>query len=153
MDTSTSERCPGTDRWGSWPSPFGLSLGILAALAAQVGLVCYHYARLRWGATKRVQLQPRPYEFWEGVTSHLGNPGGIVMMVMYLCASWMFDVMPCSYYHFEGGVRWWMVFAQVAPHQRGSGVKGWVGAFSGGERDATHACLTGALPPAIVADN
>ena len=110
----TTERCTGTDRWGSWPSPIGLSLGILAALTAQIGLVCYHYARLRWSSTKRVQLQPRPYEFWEGVTSHLGNPGGIVMMVVYLCASWMFDVMPCSYYHFEGGVRWWMVFAQVA---------------------------------------
>jgi sterol desaturase/sphingolipid hydroxylase (fatty acid hydroxylase superfamily) len=26
----------------------------------------------------------------------------------------MFDIMPCSYYHFDGGVRWWMVFAQVA---------------------------------------
>merc|ERR1712127_241260 len=112
MDMS-SERCPGTVRWGSWPSPFGLSLGIGAALVAQISLVCYHYARLRWSATKRVQLQPRPYEFWEGVTSHLGNPGGIVMMVVYLCASWMFDVMPCSYYHFEGGMRWWMVFAQI----------------------------------------
>ena len=109
----SSERCPGTVRWGSWPSPFGLSLGIGAALVAQISLVCYHYARLRWSATKRVQLQPRPYEFWEGVTSHLGNPGGIVMMVVYLCASWMFDVMPCSYYHFEGGMRWWMVFAQI----------------------------------------
>ena len=111
--TTSYERCPGTERWGGWPSPVGLSLGILAALAAQVALVCYHYARLRWGATSRVQLQPRPYDFWEGVTSHLGNPGGIVMMVVYLCASWMFDIMPCSYYSFEGGVRWWMVFAQI----------------------------------------
>ena len=108
-----AERCPGTVRWGKWPSPFGLSLGILAALVAQVLVVCYHYARLRWSATRRVQLQPRPYDFWEGVTSHLGNPGGIVMMVVYLCASWMFDVMPCSYYHFEGDVRLWMVFAQI----------------------------------------
>jgi len=108
-----AERCPGTVRWGKWPSPFGLSLGVLAALVAQVLVVCYHYARLRWSATRRVQLQPRPYEFWEGVTSHLGTPGGIVLMVVYLCASWMFDVMPCSYYHFGGGVRWWMVLAQI----------------------------------------
>ena len=71
-------------------------------------------ARLRWCRTRRVQVEPRPYEFWEGIKSHLANPGGIVMMVAYLCASWMFDVMPCSYYSFEGGVRWWMVFAQVA---------------------------------------
>ena len=108
-----AERCPGAVRWGRWPSPVGLSLGILAALAAQILVICYHYVRLRWCATRRVQPQPRPYEFWEGIKSHLANPGGIVMMVAYLCASWMFDVMPCSYYSFEGGVRWWMVFAQT----------------------------------------
>ena len=97
-------RCPGTDRWGRWPSPVGLTLGILAALCAQILVIAYHYARLRWCATRRVQ-GARPYEFWEGIKSHLANPGGIVMMVAYLCASWMFDVMPCSYYHFDGGVR------------------------------------------------
>ena len=53
------------------------------------------------------------YEFWEGIQSHLSNPGGIVLMVVYLCVTWMFDIMPCSYYHFDGGVRWWMVFAQI----------------------------------------
>jgi len=106
-------RCPGTDRWGGWPSPVGLTLGILAALAGQVMLICYHYVRLRWCHTRRVQNDARPYQFWEGIGSHLGNPGGIVMMVVYLCASWMFDVMPCSYYHFDGGVRWSMVFAQI----------------------------------------
>merc|ERR1719387_938994 len=26
----------------------------------------------------------------------------------------MFEIMPCSYYRFDGGVRWWMVGAQVA---------------------------------------
>ena len=102
---SSSERCPGTERWGAWPSPVGLTLGILAAVAAQVVLISYHYVRLRWCATRRVQTPPRPYEFSEGIVSHLGNPGGIIMMVVYLCASWMFDIMPCSYYHFDGGVR------------------------------------------------
>ena len=107
------DRCPGTTRWGRWPSPVGLTLGILAALAAQIAVIGYHYARLNWCQTRRVQVQPRPYEFFEGIQSHLANPGGIVMMVVYLCASWMFDVMPCSYYSFEGGVRWWMVGAQI----------------------------------------
>ena len=37
-------------RWGRWPSPVGLTLGILAVLVAQVVLVLYHYARLRWCA-------------------------------------------------------------------------------------------------------
>lgn len=111
--TAPVERCPGTERWGRWPSPVGLTLGILAVFAFQVVVVGYHYARLRWCATRRVQLQPRPYDFMQGVISHLLNLGGIVMMVVYLIASWMFDVMPCSYYSFEGGVRWWMVGAQI----------------------------------------
>lgn len=106
-------RCPGTERWGGWPSPVGLTLGILAAFAAQVLVIVYHYARLRWTSTRRVQLQFRPYDFLEGAKSHLSNPGGILMMVGYLCVSWMLDIMPCSYYSFQDGVRWWMVFAQI----------------------------------------
>ena len=58
--TGPVERCPGTERWGRWPSPVGLTLGILAVFAFQVVVVGYHYARLRWCATRRVQLQPRP---------------------------------------------------------------------------------------------
>jgi len=106
-------RCPDTERWGAWPSPVGLSLGLLAVLVAQIAVIAFHYARLAHFATRRVQSDPRPYRFLEGVRSHLGNPGGVVMLAAYLSASWMFDMMPCSYYHFDGGVRWWMVFAQV----------------------------------------
>ena len=100
-------------RWGRWPSPVGLTLGILAVLVAQVVLVLYHYARLRWCATRRVQTDARPYTFTEGMLSHFANLGGILMMVAYLIVTWMLDVMPCSYYHYDGGVRWWMVGAQV----------------------------------------
>ena len=96
---ASSSRCPGTERWGAWPSPVGLTLGILAALCAQVAVIAYHYVRLRWCATRRVQTEPRPYPFGDGIKSHLANPGGILMMVAYLCLYWMLDLMPCSYYH------------------------------------------------------
>jgi len=76
-------------------------------------VIAYHYVRLTWCATRRVQKEARPYDFWEGITSHLANPGGVLMMVAYLCAYWMFDAMPCSYYSFDGGVRWGVVFSQV----------------------------------------
>ena len=112
-NATVAERCPGTTRVGSWPSPVGLTLGILAVLFAQILVILYHYARLQWSATRRVQKDPRPYEFWEGIRSHLGNPGGVLMMVAYLCLTWMYDIMPCSYYHFDGGVRWWMVGLQI----------------------------------------
>ena len=77
------ERCPGTERWGAWPSPVGLTLGLLAALCAQLVVIGYHYARLRWCRTRRVQAAPRPYEFAEGIASHLANPGGIIMMIVF----------------------------------------------------------------------
>lgn len=112
-NSSSTERCPETERWGRWPSPVGLTMGIFAVLVAQLAVMLYHYARLRWFATTRVQVQPRPYNFFEGMRSHLANPGGVIMMVIYLCASWMCDVMPCSYYSFEGGVRPSRVFAQI----------------------------------------
>ena len=60
-----------------------------------------------------MQTDARPYAFTEGMLSHFANLGGILMMVAYLIVTWMLDVMPCSYYHYDGGVRWWMVGAQV----------------------------------------
>jgi lathosterol oxidase len=104
--------CPG-ERWGAWPSAVGLTLGILAVLVGQVLVIAYHWVRLNWCATTRVQPEPRPYRFAEGVASHLGNPGGVIMMVAYLVGTWMLDIMPCSYYRFDGGVRWWMVALQL----------------------------------------
>lgn len=112
-NSSALERCPNTERWGAWPSPVGLSLGLLAVVVAQIALIAYHYVRLAYFATRRVQKDLRPYRFADGIRSHVANPGGIVMLAAYLCITWMWDLMPCSYYHFDGGVRWWMVVAQV----------------------------------------
>ena len=41
------------------------------------------------------------------------QPGGIMLIVLYLSGTWMFDLMPCSYYHFDGGFRFSMVFLQT----------------------------------------
>ena len=58
--------CPG-ERWGSWPSPAGLALGILGALSGQVLVIGYHYVRLRCCAARQIQKGTQPYRFWEGV--------------------------------------------------------------------------------------
>mmetsp|Transcript_18102 Transcript_18102/g.54605 ORF Transcript_18102/g.54605 Transcript_18102/m.54605 type:complete len:281 (+) Transcript_18102:115-957(+) len=107
-------RCPG-ERWGSWPSPVGLTLGILCAFVGQVLAMLYQYARFRWATNAtRIQPTPRPYAFSEAVATHVRQPGGVLMLVFYLSAYWMFDLMPCSYYSFEGGVRPHIVAAQIA---------------------------------------
>ena len=173
--------CPG-ERWGAWPSPVGLTLGILTALAFQLLAIAYHYYRFYHCKDTAVRVQPeeRNYSFLEGVATHLGKPGGIMMIVGYLVGTCepsaapaasalaattraastlsrarvlrplslslslslsrpaprlvylffsaeaggllfrvlpiragMFDLMPCSYYSFSGGVRPLMVFAQI----------------------------------------
>lgn len=104
--------CAGA-RWGSWPSPLGLSLGLLSVVLAQAGLILFHFARLRYSRVRRIQKDHRPYDFLEGVRAHLSSPGGMVMLACYLSVYWMADAMPCSYYSFEGGVRWSVVFGQV----------------------------------------
>ena len=89
-----ASRCPhrGDD---AWPSPVGLLLGIGAAFLGQVRcplphacrrmcsrraspqilVIMYHYIRFHYcrNAT-RIQPQPRPYKFVEGVITHVCLP-------------------------------------------------------------------------------
>ena len=105
--------CPG-DRWGAWPSPLGLSLGVAAAAAGQLAVILYHYVRVHWCASaRRIQQEPRPYDFFEGMATHLRQPGGFIMLVAYLAGTWMFELMPCSYYSFEGGIGFSAVAKQM----------------------------------------
>lgn len=44
---------------------------------------------------------------------HLSQPEGFVLLGTYLCGTWMFNLMPASYYSFEGSIDWKAVFAQL----------------------------------------
>merc|ERR1719353_2560015 len=55
----------------------------------------------------------RPYDLSEALMTHLAQPEGFVMLGGYLCGTWMFGLMPASYYSFEGGICWWQVAAQL----------------------------------------
>jgi alternative squalene epoxidase len=49
----------------------------------------------------------------EGLTTHLAQPEGFVMLGGYLAATWMFGLMPASYYSFSGGIKWRDVACQL----------------------------------------
>eukprot|EP00959_Pyramimonas_sp_CCMP1952_P253956 5305532-Pyramimonas_sp.AAC.2 len=98
----------------SWPSPVGLSLGILSVIIGQIVVICYMYAMRARGCLKPVQLAgAQQYRFREALATHVSEVGGLLLLGFYLCATWMFNLMPASYYSFEGGVQPLMVLMQL----------------------------------------
>ena len=95
------------------PKPLGLLLGILAVAVGQVGVLCFFYLFRQGYLGPRTSIQTkgaRPYDFTEGVTTHLAQPEGFGLLAGYLTVTWMFHLMPESYYSFEGGIQWHLVF-------------------------------------------
>lgn len=95
------------------PKPLGLTLGILAVAVGQFW-VCAFFYFFKFGYLSSNGKEPksiqtkgaRPYEFWEGLRTHLAQPEGFVLLIGYLTSTWMLNLMPQSYYSFEGGVQW-----------------------------------------------
>ena len=104
---------PATDK----PKPLGLTLGVLAVAVGQVFVLAFFYLYRHRYLTRGVEPMPiqargaRPYEFAEGVQTHLSQPEGFVLLVAYLSVTWVLDLMPKSYYSFEGSIQWGNLFA------------------------------------------
>lgn len=98
------------------PSPVGLSLGLLAVAVGQVFVLIYFYL-FREGylcPMKVIQKEGVPkYQWNEGVATHLAQPEGFVLLGSYLIGTWMFGLMPSTYYSFTGGINITHVFAQL----------------------------------------
>lgn len=101
---------------GVYPSPCGLTLGIVAVVIGQIAVLIFFYLfkRGKLGSTHPVQKVGSPaYDLWEGMATHLSQPEGFVMLGGYLILTWMFGLMPASYYSFSGGINWLHVAAQL----------------------------------------
>lgn len=99
-----------------WPSPLGLSLGLLAVVIGQIFTLLYFYiwTKGQLGDLTPIEKEGAPsYSFFEGMQTHLAQPEGFVMLGGYLIISWMFGLMPSSYYSFSGGINWLHVIAQL----------------------------------------
>ena len=101
------------------PKPLGLLLGILAVAVGQVFVLlyffCHKFGYLSFGKTPRcIQSKgAREYFFGEGVTTHLSQPEGFILIGLYLSLTWMLRLMPESYYSFEGGIQVPETFASL----------------------------------------
>jgi alternative squalene epoxidase len=98
----------------NWPRPLGLFLGIATVAVGQIGtslffyLYKFHYFT---NETKSIQTKGAPeYDFMEGIITHYSQPEGFGLLVGYLCLTWMLNLLPPSYYSFEGGIQWTETF-------------------------------------------
>lgn len=99
-----------------WPSPLGLSLGLFTVLVGQILMLIYFCARRAgaFGETRAIQKEgSRKYDLTEALGAHFCQPEGLVMMGGYLIGTWMFGLMPSSYYSFAGGINWKHVLVQL----------------------------------------
>ena len=97
-------------------SPCGLILGIVAVVVGQAFVLIYFhlYKRGYFGELICVQKKTtQKYDLWAATVTHLSQPEGFVMLGGYLIGTWMFGLMPTSYYSFTGGINWFHVALQL----------------------------------------
>jgi hypothetical protein len=89
--------------------PLGLVLGISGVAVGQLFVILffYLYSNNVLPIADAVQVNGAPkYVFFEGLKTHLSQPEGFALLVTYLTATWMFRLMPTSYYSFHGHIQW-----------------------------------------------
>lgn len=78
--------------------------GIFAVICGQVVVLCYHYWHVNYSSSRRIQTQDvKSVPFLQGTLSHLSQPEGFILLGGYLTGTWMFNLMPKSYYSWDGG--------------------------------------------------
>jgi sterol desaturase/sphingolipid hydroxylase (fatty acid hydroxylase superfamily) len=108
--------------------PLGLSLGISAVAIGHVFLLVYFRLHQQQLLGKTTPVQRRgavEYVYFAALKSHLSQPGGFLLLGLYLTITWVFDMLPPSYYSFGGGVQYTRVllclicqdFAQYVMHR------------------------------------
>jgi alternative squalene epoxidase len=92
------------------PHPLGLSLGILAVAVGQfwVWIIFYLFKYGYLGPLpKAIQTKgARPYAYMEGLSTHLAQPEGFGLLAGYLIVTWMYSLLPSSYFSFDGTIQW-----------------------------------------------
>jgi hypothetical protein len=94
-----------------------LFCGILAVIVGQIAVIAYHYWHVHYSSNSKIQKVKEEMDtrktFWEDCASHLMQPEGFFLLGGYLAGTWMFRLMPASYYTWEGGVNPLHVFMQL----------------------------------------
>lgn len=83
-----------------------LSLGLASVFFSQIITILYFYfyKQTLYCKNKRIQNKIVNYSFTDETKKHLTQVEGLVMLGSYLSITWMYDIMPDSYYLSEGYV-------------------------------------------------
>jgi alternative squalene epoxidase len=97
-------------------NPRGLYLGLASIVTGQLLVVVPYYFLLRMRIIKRPMIQKlskstQPEKSF--IMGHLTQPEGFVLLTLYLSGTWMFNLLPDSYYSFEGNVNAFHVLLQL----------------------------------------
>lgn len=106
------------DENGSWGDglrhPLGLTLGISAVAVGHVFLLIYFRIYQKHQLLGRtIPIQSRgsvQYIYSEALTNHLAQPGGFLLLGLYLTITWVYNLLPESYYQFSGSIQYTTVF-------------------------------------------
>jgi len=94
--------------------PLGLTLGISAVAVGHVFLLIYfqiYQKHQLLGETISIQSKGAvQYIYSEALRNHLAQPGGFLLLGLYLTITWVYDLLPSSYYQFSGGIQYAIVF-------------------------------------------
>lgn len=87
----------------------GLFLGIGSVFIGQLVTLIYF---LNWNHVKKIQDTPK-YNKRYALVSHLLQPEGFLLLSIYLYVTWYYQLLPPSYYTYDGGIQWSSVFSQL----------------------------------------
>ena len=99
------------------PSYFGLIFGLSSVVIGHFFTLLYFYLlQNKYILNDLVPIQKKKlsiYFYYDALISHLFQPEGFIMIGGYLIFTWMYKIMPLSYYSFTGNIIWMDVLQQL----------------------------------------
>ena len=89
------------------PSYIGLILGISSVIIGHSSCLVYFYIFKNVYSPTFIQKKETPnYIFKDELLNHLCRYEGFIIINLYLIITWIFKILPLSYYSFNGGIIW-----------------------------------------------
>ena len=73
-------------------------MGITSVLISNAFVISYHTSRKNSSHPYRIQHKEPEYNALQEIKNHLLNPESFAMLIPYLTITWVFELLPSSYY-------------------------------------------------------